>query len=79
MAGGWWLVAGGWWLVAGGWWLVAGGWWLVAGEECMRSSRDASTGLPPSTEGSTTEGRDSAHLKERIETHFWTPEYARYC
>ncbi|WP_414499850.1 hypothetical protein [Zymobacter sp. IVIA_12111.31 C1] len=26
-----------------------------------------------------TEGRDSPHLKERSETHFWTPEYARYC
>ena len=29
-------------------------------------------------EDGVTEGHDSAHLKERIEAHFWTPEYARY-
>ncbi|WP_414499953.1 hypothetical protein [Zymobacter sp. IVIA_12111.31 C1] len=29
-------------------------------------------------EDSVTEGRDSAHLKDPIEAHFWTPEYARY-
>ncbi|WP_414502878.1 hypothetical protein [Zymobacter sp. IVIA_5232.4 C2] len=42
------------------------------------SLRIAEAVAQQTVEDSVTEGRDSVHLKERSETHFWTPECARY-